>query len=117
MLTRAAVEAILWRRFRDGSGIRIAEDYLKMVADDLLALAPTLSREALRRILDSADFDMTGIEQLMAWATGTPTREWCGHWQWNGTAWVRVGGMFNGAEGYQDAKFCDQCAAPRPETP
>ena len=103
-------------------------DYLVKLCDELCALSPAPSREALENILDrcyrnhGTDW-LAYIADLMAWATGSPQRKWCKEIRWINASPTNVGWMWDesgkGAV-FGDAipdswKFCPLCAAPRPQ--
>ena len=123
-LRREVVEAVvdkhisphLWSSF-----------WRKNLVDDLLALVPTPSREALEkllmqwesRIIWNVNFQKgksvipERLDELMAWASGQPEQRWCehmsynnGHWTLKDRTWAIPSGM--------TWQFCPLCASPRP---
>ena len=142
MTLRASLEAVLRKHlqsYHDGRGVVSTLDNEQQFLDDLLAVLPQPSREALEKIINEMfagayikfgsvkDMrDWQGVEwpklldKLMAWATGQrEQREWCNHWQETSTSncWQRVGTPGNQFTHFADQKWthCPLCATPRPE--
>ena len=125
-MTRQQIEAVLKEygvevpcKLKDCGGTYGSDTaHGKMLVDALLALAPTPSREALEKIIEKWDIDLSGapeaiIKEFMAWVSGQPPEpRWCddisyraGRWEMNYEPPLRVNPHW---------KLCPICAAPRP---
>ena len=129
MMTRATVEKILirWRVATMSGPTENSFAFCPQLVNDLLALSPVPSREALEQILKwyFHPFDDTVmqnlqtqnqgvlIDKLMAWASGQLEREWCEDIRFDETSkhWVYLNTLHS-AELW---KFCPNCSAPRPK--
>lgn len=91
--------------------------------DELCALRPAPSREALWAILRTRDMYVGHeklVEELMAWATGQPQRVWCPHYRWEPHPNTATGlGQWVSTEDPRwvanvHFKFCPLCGTEKP---
>ena len=142
MTLRASLEAVLRKHlqsYHDGRGVVSTLDNEQQFLDDLLAVLPQPSREALEKIINEMfagayikfgsvkDMrDWQGVEwpklldKLMAWATGQLEQRWCEHITstifMGQTVWLyQAENAPNGVVFGLPMDTCPLCASPRPE--
>ena len=120
-MTRAQVEQVMDRYLGVLNDKPIDRTVIRrLMVDDLLALAPEPSREALPAIfgdhVGTVELSDQLYDKLLAWARGEETRQaWCAHLTDIGNhRWFFMG--LNGKPTYEwDKPVCPLCHIPRPQ--